>query len=416
MTIVDDQNKHTVPEPLYPTPTKGFLAPTSDNPQGNPPPGDSNEGGQPKAQHISLFGVIVYEVGAYLAGLFGILLVVAIMAAPISMGMISHADEYFGGLQDYFSIMYLGPIALVIFGIMALVRTDWIFLLYPVAVFMMVGPFIYDQTITQALALHLPFKIETVRSTNQYFTAVLISYAIVYTAEHTLSKLSRRGRFKINGRTPSEIITLVSIAVVFMVILGGLFLASPNIVSTYRRSLILVRMPQTKEFNAVAQYATQDSFMIEYPSLDNKDQDRYTTRDSVTFTNIEQGQSRKTEDVCGDRFISNHTNEAYTVQYTTTPNGLRYGSYQLHPAKSKAADGSMETYTTNYHCFVIDKKKYIIERSEFSDTSRLEAVPTSELIASFKDARAYALCFEASPNCTNADIEALPIAKKLYQN
>lgn len=342
---------------------------------------------------------------AYIPGFIAIALFAAIFGYFIGGSLVSHAGEYFGELGDYVSLIFIGPVIALIFGTVAWVRRDWVFLLYPISVFYFVGPNIYHSSTASALAGLMPFKILGYRSSNEYFVTVLLAYLLIYLFESAISRLARRGRFK--GEPMSAPVRNAQITVLALVVIS--VLASPvladKILANQKARLTAVSMPNTSDFISIKDRPNSpNSFTLYYLNPTQQDGVSYHKRDTVDYANIEQGKPTDVHGVCGDAVSIDEGLYKSKVSYSKTANGLEYGSYSFDMNASNPPRKT-RSYTDYHACFVIDGKKYDLKRSSIQGDAYLKQYPTDKIVAAFADPASYKHCTVVGKDCSQQDVD-----------
>jgi hypothetical protein len=361
-----------------------------------------------KPTNKNWFSIFITEIGMYLLGLLAIVGIAFIFGVFVGSALVSHASEYFGGLADAFSIMMVGPVLLFVFGIISLVRSDWIFLTYPLVVFSVIGPKIYESSVSEALAVKLPFNIvEGTHSSNRYLTTAILSYALVFTIEHCLSKLTKRGRFKTDSRSSAVkfsqigILAAVLLAAVVSPVMAHKVIGSNHILTNS------VRMPRTADFIASNTLANSDSsFELYYLKPTDQYTGLYNMQDKVLYKILSQGENRDIKKVCGQkRLLYAGAAESIPVTFQKTSNGLEYGTYVI-PRNGSQPPRKTLAYSEYHACFVLDDKQYDLQRTDAHGNDYLDKYPTPKIVAAFADAKSYINCTSENKDCSKEDVAA----------
>lgn len=326
---------------------------------------------------------IMKELGSYFIGLFGLLSVVFVSGYFVGGAMVSRSTEYFGTMQDAISLMFVMPLLLITFGVIGLIRKDWVFLLYPLIVFFVMSPGFYEQSASKAIGLLFPFQIEGLRSSNAFLATALLSYWALYTTERPLSRILRRGRFKSGTITGSYIASVIFIYMIGTGAIGTIMYFSPAIIAHKNEERTSVRMPQTDDFiSSKADHTRKNSFIIHYNQLTKQYDGTYSMRDVVSYENIEQGESHATKNSCATdkRNIGN-------TEHKKTAKGFEYITYSLTTNTSNQPQKSNE-YSEYRICFVLDSKRYTLMRSDQYGPDYLSRYPTETIIQAFVNTKA----------------------------
>jgi hypothetical protein len=368
-----------------------------------------------KRTNKNWFSTFIAEIGMYFLGLLAIVGIAFIFGVFVGGALVSHASEYFGGLADAFSIIIVGPVLLFVFGIISLVRSDWIFLTYPFVVFSVIGPKIYESSVSDALAIKLPFNVdEGARSSNRYLATAILSYALVFTVEHCLSKLAKRGRFKTDNH--SRAVEFSQIGILSAVLLAAVVspVMAHKVISDNHVFIHSVRMPRTADFIAANTQTNSDSsFELYYRKPTNQYTGSYNMNDMVLYKILPQGENRDIKKVCGQKhLLYTGATESYPVTYQKTSNGLEYGIY-IFPRNGSQPPRKTLAYSEYHTCFILDDKQYDLERTDAHGNDYLNKYPTSKIVAAFADAKSYINCTSENRDCSKEDIAATTRANKI---
>lgn len=316
---------------------------------------------------------IVIELLSFAAGLAGILSVVFGFGYFVGGAMISRSGEYFGLFQDSISLILIMPLVLGTFGLIALVRRDWVFLTYPLVAFFLVGPSMYGSVMTEALGLMFPFHIEGLRSSNEFLATTLLTYGLIYSLERPLSKIITRGRFKGRYASKPYIVSSVAVLLLSIMTLTVISFNAPSVVSGKKLDARSVRMPQTQEFTSSKQSSDGDNgFTIYYNDPTPQYGGTYNMRDKVIYEVIKQGQSRSLKAACD--YPGSDTKK--------TEDGFEYISH-TQSASSSNENKKTLTFTEYKYCFVLDDKSYTLIRSDEFGSEYLSKYPTNLIITAF---------------------------------
>lgn len=373
--VMDDPIKNNRSDNLksiYPEPVKGFGAPLKGSVVAQRLP-DFKNAYQPDANPMHYVKTFFTELVTFLIGLCSVLFLVLIVAYPLSHGLISHSNEYFGNLDDFFSIVFVVPIILILFAIVAFIRRDWTFIMYPIVVFILIGPLLYKTDVVEAVASTFPFRVVGARSDNQHIATALISYALIYSFDFIVSRTLRRGRFNMLLSSRLRLVDDVVLGSILLL----LIIASPIFANKYITNAEIkrktVRMPQTNDFIAFKPYAGDSKdFVIQFvQSTKTYNGNQQYEQAEVHYTIIEQGKGSSVQINCGDN---------YTLQ--KTPKGHAYGTYvkatnSVQPPRRSAA------YNEYNACFVYEGKTYTIQRNDRYGNEHLQRYPVAQIIDSF---------------------------------
>jgi hypothetical protein len=309
----------------------------------------------------------------------------------------------------------VGPVLLFVFGIISLARSDWIFLTYPIVVFSIIGPKIYESSVSEALAVKLPFNIdEGTRSSNRYLTTAILSYALVFTIEHCLSKLAKRGRFKTGNS--SRVIEFSQIGILSAVLLAAVVspVMAHKVIGDNHVFKQSVRMPRTADFIAAnTQTNSGSTFELYYLKPTNQYTGLYNMQDKVSYKILSQGENRDIKKVCGQkRLLYTGAAESYPVTYQKTSNGLEYGTY-VFPLNGSQPPRKTLAYSEYHACFLLDGKQYDLQRTDAHGNDYLNKYPTSKIVAAFADAKSYINCTSENRNCSKEDVAATAKANEI---
>lgn len=328
---------------------------------------------------------ILLELIRFISGLITIASIAALLAFAMGIGLFSHTGEYFGALQDAISIMIVWPVLLTIFCVISIIRKDWVFILYPLIVFVVLGQIVYGLVATDVIATYLPFQLGGARTTNQLFATGVLSYALVYSLEHTVSRVIGRGRFRrVPKNLTTTLVTLAATTASIGVVILMQFVGS-DLIHHKQAESVRLRLPQSDQITV--SLVGDTSFALTYPNI-SSDADSYDklditvrTPDTPTTTDCASVPSAKRSNISGVEVYEQDTSDV------------------LAGPSSKA-----HTFALHILCFEIDNASYVITRNASIGSSHITQFPTRALVARFVDTKATKFCTTVSSFCTPEEV------------
>ncbi|TAH32882.1 hypothetical protein EYC59_05660 [Candidatus Saccharibacteria bacterium] len=340
------------------------------------------------------------ELTNFLLSLFALLALVFVPTYLLAGAMISHSNDYFGGLTDAFSTVIAGPIMLVLFGIVSAVFGSWKYLLYPVAVFI-IGQPVHHTEFVQVLSNWVPFYIHGVYADNASVITVLLCYVLVHALFYSLPRLFKLGKFKDTQAYPyttaTKAVQLTILAFVAVIVFVVPALTTNQAKQAVAMKQSALRLVQTNDYVAVMDPGNV-SLKVHYLHIPNLV--AAAAYDTVEYYPIKQGEPTDVRSVCGASRWAYYHGPTVPVSYQKTPGGFEYGSYT-------AADSSEQSGSSNA-CFVLDGRHYELTRSkEFGQP------PIATILDSFVQTEPVKAC--AKTYASNQEAEYLAANKYCSQ-
>lgn len=309
-------------------------------------------------------------------------LVFVLVAITGGAGMVA-ATGYMAAFANTLMLFIYMPILLLVFGIIAYARKDWVFLGYPLVVFFFAGPILIESYAAKAIGSQLPFLLRG--DSNAALIGILLAYGFLFTLEWSVSRLARRGRFK--ELPPSKATDATSYFIIGCAVILAVALPffSKSIMQRVAYERAAFRAPQTKDLSTVLVGSKEQALDVRYAEATEQQGGSYRMTDHVAIWPIKQGKSRKTRDACGTSITV--LEQRGVMQYQKTASGFEYGTAAIPVVSSSDPSRKTRQFIDYRICFVLDNKMYILERDDRYGDDYLKRYPADLVVDAFYKAK-----------------------------
>jgi len=335
---------------------------------------------------------IWHTIIGFLTGFMGMAVLSILLGLIFNGTLISHGREYFGSFEDGLSIIFIGPIVMTIFGVIALINKDWIFLIYPPVAYLIIGPWLQGTDLAHGLAGFVPIEQDESSRYNLYLITIVIAYLMIYVYERSASSISRRGRFKEQVLTPQDVLAQVGILSIFSITMVTLLAAGGLINNAAVASKqIKYKYIQNDKFSLYID-PTSSMAYINYSEPTAQYEGSYNIKDPIHFYKLKASVSKDTKKACGDsKSYPELPSQNSIYKHKKTSSGVDYAEAEF---SGNSAKPYLKTtaYSIYHFCFVADGQKYDLERTNAHGDDYLKKYPTDTVIDDIVHASSYNKC------------------------
>jgi hypothetical protein len=366
------------------------IYPTVDRSANKPSPTSSGPEHPAESIKSNFFSTFWSELAVFILGLCGMAILGLLLGATFNETLVSHSHQYFGGLADAISAIYILPILTFFFIIAAMVGSNWWLAFYPIVAFGWAQEFV-DMDITKLLAGYVPASPPDGHPQYfEYMIAVMFSYVAVQAVAgpaHTLYK-NRRRLFSKNKRV--ILVTNVSFLGIVFVLFGTVAIAGKPLYIGQQRTRAAVYIPSSDRFFG----EPSNDFELHYGEATKQYDGTYQQADEVKVTPLKEWWNRDTPTVCGTNYVTTlYPGQKPANEYKKTPAGATYAQAIFDANGSQPAVKS-QAYKEYRYCFVVGYQRYDLVRSDRVGTEYLSKYPAESVVDAFVSAKAYL------PGCT----------------
>lgn len=322
----------------------------------------------------------VYTLAAFVVGLLAIGFIGFIFGATFNFRLVSGHGQYFGALQNIIYLELFVPIATLIFGVIALVRKNVLFLFYPVIAFFLAG-ILRTAAFTELATGYIP---ALPPANNPDYITCLIAVTLAYTLVQAYIWPLRQAITTRHMRSEYEKKTFMISSGLLILVIGVCGLAqtySKPLLIAQQRSRALVHIPSSDSLigrpdSEYTLYQQEGASFIDVGGVINKP--------------VLKWWDRNTRDVCGNQIISSaHPGQVRTNSYKTSPGGVLYATAVFDDNASKPAVPTTAFKAYSY-CFVLGYQQYTLVRNDRNgNAAYLQKYPSSQLIDAIAKAPTY---------------------------
>lgn len=327
------------------------------------------------------------QVIGYIFGLLGIVILGIILGSTLNEALISHSNQYFGALGDYFSAQYALPVVLAVFGVIAFATKNYTYLLYPIIAFFIGQPLV-DSDIVNYISGNIPVAIPD--KNPEYFN-YLVTTPLVYGALYAIEKPLRNITKKYRSSTLDYTSLVTNIGILITVITIGISFAaiSETLYTSQLRERTAIRVPNDKVFLG----ESKSSYVVTSSASEIRKTKQRSHMGDVRITPVKEWWNRDIHTVCGD--VISHSflpGQEIAQTYKTTSGGFRYAEAVFQTNASNPPAKTNEYRIIN-SCFVIGYQRYDLERSVLNGKDAMANYKTEDIIdAIFSGSELVASC------------------------
>lgn len=350
---------------IYPTATQGIgaVTPTSEVPKSS-------------KTLVTTRGTVAEVIFSFIVGLLGFTVLGMIIGLTLNGAAITpeNPDGWVNADLLFNSYVFL-PVFLLIFGPLAYMTRNILYLVYPFIAMGVAASFVKSDFVLW-LGGWVPFVEPAQRPQFvENLIAVMLAYMTIYAIAGPLQSVKGMYRTVPSSYKTTFIATNLSIVAIVLLVLPALAATDGRLYDQQRLSRTGVRIPVTETMFAQPTNS-KNPYYIQYARDTSKvNVSSWASADRVGTYALEEWWNRDTKEVCGQGIVDDGQQATYA--YKQTPGGIQYAQAVLE-RQGQSPPVKSRQYKEFYNCFVIDYHKYALIRTETNGL--MEEYPTDKVI------------------------------------